>query len=139
MGRRRRELSPNQDIVRVKQFYYFDHFFHLTHLVMLLRIRRGKYIIHVRKLQDRSPENIIFYTKVDGNYFPDRYTHANDQLLLLLLLSFPCIVYYVIRFVNVLIKTNEFCVQGGKITNVRRKSDLFSQSPCNIHVYSTHI
>lgn len=38
------------------------------------------------------------------------------------------------RFVNVLIKTNEFCIRGGKIINVRRKSDLFSQSPCNIHV-----
>jgi len=93
VGRRKRELSPNQDIVRIKQFYYFNHSFHLTHLVMLLRIRRGKYYTCADTIGSAAREHNILY-KSRRQLFPQQIYTRERPIIIIITIIIP--VYYIL-------------------------------------------
>jgi len=94
MGRRRRGLSPNQDIVWVKQFYYFNHSIHYSHLFMLLRIRRGKYYTRADAIGSVDREHNILYKSRRQSFPQQIYTRERPIIIIIITIIIP--VYYIL-------------------------------------------
>jgi hypothetical protein len=118
----------------------FNHPSPLDYFVEILQISRGDRWGSIRAdaIGSVTGEHIILYESRRQLFSQQIYLYTRKLPIIIIIIIIPCIYIHtyinVIQVVNVLIKTNEFCVCSGKIINVRRKSDLFSQSLCNIYV-----